>query len=359
MLNEETLWQALEAKDSHYDGQFWYGVRSTGIYCRPGCPSRLPRRENVSFYDSPAAAEAGGLRPCKRCRPQSPAGPEEAEQARYAEVCRHIATHCDEVLPLEQLAARLALSPAHFHKRFKTLIGVSPKQYQEDCRFERFRQALKAGSDVTTATYAAGFGSSSRLYEKLDTRLGMTPGQYRSGGEGLIISYAGADTPAGRLMLGATDRGLCFVQFGTDDASLLEQLQREYAHARLQAMPAEMESLLQSWIEALAAHLAGEQPPFELPLDIHGTAFQIRVWRYLQQIPRGEVRSYSEVAAGIGQPRAARAVASACAANHLALLIPCHRVIRGSGELGGYRWGLELKRSLIDTERRQVHVQAG
>lgn len=357
-ITAEKMWQAVQAKDASYDGRFWFGVISTGIFCKPSCPARLPLRTNVRFFTSPADAQAAGLRACKRCKPLA-ASADADETARYQAVCRYIADHAEETLPLEKLAQQLELSPSHFQRRFKALIGVSPKQYQENCRFDALKQNLREGSDVTDASYAAGFGSSSRLYEKLDTRLGMTPGQYRSGGKGLTISYAAADTVAGRLMMGATDRGLCFIQFGASDNELLAQLEQEYPQAALQPMAAPMQALFAGWMQALNRHLAGEQPAEALPLDIQGTAFQFKVWSYLQKIPSGEVRSYSEVAEGIGQPKAARAVASACAANKLALVIPCHRVIRGSGELGGYRWGMELKRTLLDQERKASRVHAG
>lgn len=351
-LDERRMWEALIARNAAYDGHFYYGVLSTGIFCKPSCPSRPPLRQNVRFFQTTQAALAAGLRPCKRCRPTEPA---DTGQESFAAICRHIAAHSDETLPLEELAAMAGLSPSHFQRRFKAAVGLSPKQYQESCRFDRLKADLKAGQDVTSAVYAAGFGSGSRLYEKLDTRLGMTPKQYRSGGAGLSISYASGETVAGRLMMAATDRGLCFVQFGESDEALLAQLGREYPQATLQPMDAAGREQLAAWMAALNAHLRGERQALDLPLDIQGTAFQRKVWNYLQTIPYGEVQSYAEVAAGIGQPKAARAVASACASNKIALLIPCHRVIRGSGELGGYRWGLDLKRSLLDQERKHAH----
>lgn len=350
-LTEDAMWTALQNKDTAYDGRFCYGVLSTGIFCRPSCPARLPLRQHVRFYAQPSQAQAAGFRPCKRCRPVS-AEPALDQLAPFQTVCRYIEAHPDESLSLETLSQLAGLSPGHFQRRFKAVIGVSPRQYQENCRFNQFKQSLKSGSDVTTATYAAGFGSGSRVYEKLDTRLGMTPGQYRSGGKGLTIAYASADTVAGRLMMGATDRGLCFLQFGANDAELHVSLQHEYPEASLIPMPPASQPQFEQWMQALNAHLQGEQPSLTLPQDLQGTAFQLRVWHYLQSIPYGEVQSYTEVAVGIGQPKAARAVASACAANKLAILVPCHRVIRGNGELGGYRWGLERKRTLIDQERR-------
>lgn len=278
--------------------------------------------------------------------------PPTAVEARLEALCRHIEAHADEDLSLAALAARAHLSPFHLQRRFKALTGLSPKQYQEAVRLRRLRAELREGQPVTRAIQDAGFGSTSRVYEKVATRLGMTPKQYRAGGAGLSISHAAADTPLGRLMMGATDRGLCFVQFGESDAALRAQLQAEYPGAQLAPMDPAMQEAFSGWMQALGAHLAGTNPTPTLPLDLRGTAFQMRVWRYLQQIPCGELRSYREVAEAIGAPRAVRAVASACARNRVALLVPCHRVIRGDGSLGGYKWGLERKRSLIDQERR-------
>lgn len=351
-MNDDQMWQALLSKDKACDGKFYYGVVTTGVFCQPSCPSKLPLRQNVRFFDTPDQALAADLRACKRCRPTDMASED------FAEICRYLEQHSDEALPLETLSRMAGLSPSHFQRRFKALIGVSPRQYLENCRLNRVKQELKAGSDVTSAVYAAGFGSGSRLYEKLDTRLGMTPGQYRSGGKGLTISYAAAQTPLGELVIGATDRGLCFLQFGPE-AELIEQLRKEYPQASLQPMPDAAQPAFASWIEALNLYLTGETAPPDLPLDIQGTAFQLKVWSYLQQIPTGEVQSYAEVATGIGQPTAARAVARACASNRVALVIPCHRVIRGSGELGGYRWGIERKRVLLDGERKFSRVHAG
>ena len=271
---------------------------------------------------------------------------------RFQQICRYIEDHREESLSLERLSTMAGLSSSHFQRRFKAIVGVSPKQYWDTCRLSKLKQELREGNNVTAAVYEAGYGSSSRVYEKLDTRLGMTPKQYRTGGKGLSISYASAETSLGPLMMGATDRGLCFIQFGKPPSELLEALQREYPQATLSVMDEACKVQFEQWMQALEAYLKGENSHLDLPLDIQGTAFQLKVWNYLQKIPYGEVQSYTEVAQGIGQPKAARAVASACAANTLAIVIPCHRVIRGSGALGGYRWGLPVKRTLIDEERR-------
>jgi AraC family transcriptional regulator of adaptative response/methylated-DNA-[protein]-cysteine methyltransferase len=350
MLNQDQCWQALERKDRSFDGHFYFGVVTTGVYCRPSCPSRRPLRRNVRFYTTPAEAERAGLRPCKRCRPLEDQQDTVAERIR--ELCRTIEAQPEVVLDLAELAARTGLSRFHVQRSFKAVTGLTPKQYVEACRLRRLKSGLRKSKHVTEAVYAAGFGSSSRVYERADTRLGMTPNQYRRGGRGVKMTHVTVESPLGPMMLAATDRGICFVQFGESEAELLAALRREYYAAEITAMPAERPREFGLWIDALMRHLEGNQPRLELPLDIRATAFQMRVWTYLQSIPYGQVQSYREVAEGIGRPSAARAVAQACASNTVALAIPCHRVIRGSGELGGYRWGLARKRTLIDLERK-------
>ena len=270
---------------------------------------------------------------------------------RIRKVCDFIRSHPDEQLQLTELAAQANLSRFHFQRSFKAVVGLTPRQFVEANRLEKLKGHLRTRPSVTDAIYEAGFGSSSRVYERVDTRLGMTPAQYRGGGKDVAISYVSVDSVLGRMMIGATDRGLCFVQFADDDEDLLKRLRAEYPAARLEPMREPHPKRFELWMTALRDHLAGERPSLDLPLDLRATAFQMKVWRYLQSIPYGSVQSYSEVAAGIGQPSAARAVARACAANRVALIIPCHRVIRGTGELGGYRWGIERKRVLIDRER--------
>lgn len=266
-------------------------------------------------------------------------------------LCRYIEAHADEPLSLAALGQRVNLSPQYLQRRFKAMVGVSPKQYADACRMRGFKQRLRAGESVTDALYAAGYGSSSRVYERADSRLGMTPRQYRQGGADMAISHASAKTPLGMLMLAATDRGLCFVQLGDDAAALRENLAAEFPAARLTPMPADAAGPFGQWMAALCTYLRDGGAVPALPADIRGTAFQRLVWDYLCTIPAGELRSYSEVATAIGRPRAVRAVANACAANRLALVIPCHRVIRGDGGLGGYRWGVARKRALIERER--------
>ena len=350
MLDQEKCWQAVLARDSKQDGSFYFGVLTTGVYCRPSCAARRPLRQNVRFYATADDAERDGLRACLRCHPRDLDAARRGA-IRIQALCRHIEQHADEPLTLDDLATHAALSRFQLQKQFKAVVGVSPKQFVEAARLKKLKHGLRSAKDVTVAIYDAGYGSSSRVYERADTRLGMTPRQYRLGGAEVVITYATVDSPVGRMMIGATDRGLCFVQFGESDAALLAELRREYPAARCEPMREPHHPDFRRWIDALARHLAGRQPQLDLPLDIRATAFQMRVWNYLQSIPYGEVQSYSEVAAGIGQPSAVRAVASACARNRVAILIPCHRVIRGTGELGGYRWGLARKRALIDRER--------
>jgi AraC family transcriptional regulator of adaptative response/methylated-DNA-[protein]-cysteine methyltransferase len=346
---DEQRWTAVENRDANYDGAFYYGVLTTGVFCKPSCPSRRPKRENVKFYQAPAEAARDGLRPCLRCKPLQA----DPVAGRILELCEYIERNLDQPLTLEILSERAQLSPAHLQRTFKALLGISPKEYLESHRIRNFKAILRARKHgVTGAIYEAGYGSSSRLYEKADTRLGMTPMDYRNGGEGIEITYGTARTPLGLLMMGATGRGLCFVQFGDSEAALRSALAAEYPKARLVPMENPPSEEFRAWMDALNRHLEGVGPDVRLPVHVRATAFQMKVWKYLRQIPSGKVESYSEVARGIGAPRAVRAVAQACASNTVAMAIPCHRVIRSTGELGGYRWGLERKRVLIDNERQ-------
>jgi AraC family transcriptional regulator of adaptative response/methylated-DNA-[protein]-cysteine methyltransferase len=341
----DAAWAAVEARDAGMDGRFVYAVTSTGIYCRPSCPSRRPRRDRVAFFAAPEGAEAAGFRACRRCRPRS-AGPSEA--ARTVRLVReYLDAHLDETVTLEELGREVGLSPWHLQRTFKQQTGMSPKNYVQARRAERLKARLQEGETVTTATYEAGYGASSRLYEQAGRRLGMTPGTYRRGGAGLDIRYAVVASPLGRLLVAATPRGVCAVTMGDDDRTLEAALRDEYPKARLDRIEGEGDDFA-AWVEAVVASLDGA--PLTLPLDLQGTAFQQRVWRALQEIPRGETRTYSEVAAGLGQPTAARAVAQACASNRVALAIPCHRVVRSDGDSGGYRWGAGRKRQILARE---------
>ncbi len=277
---------------------------------------------------------------------------EQPHAERMREICRYIESHRDDLPPsLTRLAERAGMSPYHFQRTFKAVVGVTPKKYVDALCLRRLKSGLKDAQKVSDAALDAGFASLSGVYEHVDTRLGMTPKQYRAGGDGVSISHVVIDTFLGRMMIGATDRGICFVQFDESDHALLGALRREYPNAEVDAMQSTADPELKKWISALTRHLDGKHTALNLPLDIHATAFQMRVWTYLQTIPYGEVASYTEVAAAIGSPKAARAVARACASNTVAILIPCHRVIRGTGEMAGYRWGLERKRTLVDRER--------
>mgnify|MGYP001559291388 CR=1 FL=1 len=354
-MNDELCWVAVAARDKSQDDRFFYGVITTGVYCRPSCGSRRPLRKNVRFYASTADAERDGLRACLRCRPKAPAA-RDAMAEKVQQVCRYIEGHADEDLTLAALSRRVRTSPFHLQRSFKAIVGVTPKQFAEASRLKTLRGTLRDGRSVTDAIYDAGFGSSSRVYGRVDTRLGMTPKQYRQGGKGVAISYAVSETTLGTLMMAATDRGLCSVQIGERAADLVAGLAKEFPGAAIARMRPQRGDQFARWMRSLAEHLEGVQQRIEIPLDIRGTAFQVMVWNYLQRIPYGEVRSYAEVARAIGRPAAVRAVGSACARNRLALVIPCHRVIRGDGALGGYRWGLERKRALIERERT---VRAG
>jgi AraC family transcriptional regulator of adaptative response/methylated-DNA-[protein]-cysteine methyltransferase len=349
-LDEDTCWRAVLAKDKTEDGRFFFGVLSTGVFCRPSCPARRPLRKNVRFYRTAAEARADNLRPCLRCHPLVTDRTDRIE-SRIHRLCDYIRENSFETLTLDRLGQKAGLSPFHLQRTFKAIVGDTPRQYLEACRLEILKKQFRSRHSLTEAIYDAGFRSNSRVYERVDTRLGMTPSDYRLGGKDVSISYVAIESRIGLMMIGATDRGLCFVQFGSSRAELLEMLRREYPAALLTEMKKPYPEQFELWVEGLTQHLSGDQQPQRLPIDVHGTAFQFRVWNYLQSIPYGELKSYSEVAKGIGRPRAGRAVARACAANKVALAVPCHRVIRGNGEMGGYRWGVARKRTLIDLER--------
>ena len=333
---EQTYWSAVQRRDRTFDGRFFYGVMTTGVYCRPSCGARTPLRKNVRFYTSSGEAEQDGLRACLRCRPTENTG------GRMNELRAYIEAHADERLKLEDLAKIAGMSRFHLQRTFKAEVGMSPREYQDAFRMQRLKQSLRASRHgVADAVYEAGFGSSSRVYERSDAKLGMTPGEYRAGGRGVEISFAEFPTRLGPMTVGATDRGICFLQFGAD----AEAIQREFPAAQVrEAAPREQ---LREWSLRIAEFVGGE-----FPLALSGTAFQMKVWEYLRKIPAGETRSYAEVASGIGRPNAVRAVANACASNRVAVLVPCHRVIRGDGAMGGYRWGVERKAELLAGERR-------
>ncbi len=348
----QEYWQAIVTRDKQADGLFVYAVRSTGIYCNPSCPARKPKREYVRFFERAEAAEQAGFRPCRRCHPEKMApGAHETQELQLElvqQLCRYIETHCEEPLTLGELSEQVHLSPSHMQRVFKRIVGVTPLQYIHACRLKQLKGQIKDGASVTKALYEAGYSSSSRLYEQVTTRLGMTPGTYQKGGTGMTIHYTLVDCALGRLLVAATDKGVCAVYPGDDDAALSTLLLQEYPAAEITR---DETTQMEQWVSALLRHLTGQQPHLELPLDVQATAFQRLVWDALRAIPYGETRSYSEIAAMLGSKKKARAVALACASNPVALAVPCHRVVRESGTLGGYRWGIARKQYLLDQEK--------
>jgi AraC family transcriptional regulator, regulatory protein of adaptative response / methylated-DNA-[protein]-cysteine methyltransferase len=341
----ERRWQAVVERDGSLDGTFVFGVSSTGVFCRPSCPSRRPRRENVRFFENTTAAEQAGFRACLRCRPKAVDGNPQSAMVRT--VCRYIEHHIEDRLTLSGLAKEFRRSPFHLQRTFKAVLGVSPKAYIDACRLRQVKQNLQAGHDVTTSLYAAGYGSSSRLYERTATQLGMTPEKYRRGAVAAVVRFTTAASPLGRMLIAATEKGICSIQFADSDGELQQGLMREFPFA----VRRRDDAALAEWTISLARLINGQESHPSLPLDIRATAFQRRVWECLQKIPRGETRSYSAVAKRIGMPKATRAVARACATNPVAVAIPCHRVVREGGELGGYRWGVERKERLLEMEK--------
>jgi AraC family transcriptional regulator, regulatory protein of adaptative response / methylated-DNA-[protein]-cysteine methyltransferase len=345
---DDQRWNAVLARDGARDGEFVFAVSSTGVYCRPSCPARRPRRENVQFFIRSEQAEGAGYRACLRCRPKSYSGNPESDSVKA--ICRFIEQHLDEPLTLHRLGKEFRQSPFHLQRRFKEVVGITPREYADSCRLRLLKRNLQAGDSVTRAMYDAGYGSSSRLYERTASQLGMTPDKYRRGAIAAAIRYTCADSPLGRMLIAATDNGVCSIQFARSDGELMEGLKREFPFAARKPD----EGGLRSWVDALLKHMRGKDLDSSslLPLDIRATAFQRRVWAYLQSIPFGATKSYSQVAKAIGRPRACRAVARACATNPVAVAIPCHRVVREDGSMGGYRWGIERKKALLEMERR-------
>jgi AraC family transcriptional regulator, regulatory protein of adaptative response / methylated-DNA-[protein]-cysteine methyltransferase len=342
-------WDAVTQRDPHADGAFFYGVKTTGVFCRPSCASRQPRRENVDFFATTDEARAAGYRDCKRCQPGGL--PRELEIVHRA--CAALDADPQQRLTLAQLSEAVHVSPFHLQRLFKRVVGVSPRQYQAAQRGAALREALHRGTDVTRAAVDAGFGSPSRMYETASTELGMAPSAYRRKGAGLTVHYASASTSLGFVMVAATEKGICKIGFGDDAGVLADELRHEFANAAL----IEDAGKLAPFIAQVEAYLQGTRQRFDLPLDIGATAFRQRVWDALRRIPYGETRSYSEIAEVVGSPRAVRAVASACASNPVALAIPCHRVVQKGGALAGYRWGLPRKAALLDAEAQHASVQ--
>ncbi|WP_104493891.1 bifunctional DNA-binding transcriptional regulator/O6-methylguanine-DNA methyltransferase Ada [Paracoccus denitrificans] len=337
-------WQRVLARDAAADGSFVYAVRTTGVYCRPSCPSRRAKPQNVTLYASPDQAEAAGFRPCRRCNPRG-ASAAEANAALVAAACRLI-EQAETPPTLQALAEAAGLSPFHFHRQFKAVTGLTPRAYAAAHRAGRLRARLAQGASVTGAIYEAGFNSSSRFYEGADGMLGMTPSAWRKGGAGAEIRFALGQCALGAILVAQSRRGICAIALGDDPEALLRDFQDRFPAATLIGGDAEFEALVARIVGFIEAPGIG----LDLPLDIRGTAFQQRVWQALRQIPPGTTASYAEIARRIGEPRASRAVAQACAANPIAVAIPCHRVVRSDGALSGYRWGVARKRALLDRE---------
>ncbi|HET9452676.1 MAG TPA: bifunctional DNA-binding transcriptional regulator/O6-methylguanine-DNA methyltransferase Ada [Gemmatimonadaceae bacterium] len=339
-----TAWRAVQRRDAGFDGRFVYAVGSTRIYCRPSCASRRPTKSRVEFFSTPADAERAGYRACKRCRPSS-GGASRIEKA-VADATAFIALHATEPITLDVLARRVGMSPFHLQRAFKRAMGVTPREFRDAERRRLLATRLRSGDTVSRATYEAGFGSSSRVYEAASEKMGMSPSAIRKGGAGQRMQFSVVASPLGRLLVAYTEHGVCSVTLGDDDRALEKTLRAEFPNAEIR--PAG--STIHEWISAIVASLEGKGSASAVPVDARGTAFQMRVWNALQHIPRGTTLSYSEVASRIGKPSAVRAVARACATNPVALVVPCHRVIREDGSLGGYRWGLERKKALLEQE---------
>ena len=346
-MNNDQLWQAVVAKDASFDGQFVFAVSSTGVYCRPSCPSRRAHRERVQFFDLPEAAEQAGFRACLRCQPRR-ARVLDPQIELVQRVCRLLDETENDTPKLAELASHAGVSVFHLQRTFKRVMGISPRQYLAARKFGNFKALVRKGESVTTSLYESGFNSSSRLYEYASEELGMTPATYSRGGRGVNISYTIVDSTMGRLLVAITERGVCAVRMGDDEAALEKDLREEYPYAQI----TRDDSGLREPVEKILNHLDTNEPRLDLPLDIRATAFQRQVWEKLRAIPYGQTVSYGEVARSLGKPGAVRAVGRACATNPVALVIPCHRVVREDQSLGGYRWGLERKKKLLEHERR-------
>jgi AraC family transcriptional regulator of adaptative response/methylated-DNA-[protein]-cysteine methyltransferase len=345
--SDDRLWQAVVARDKTYDGSVYYSVSTTGVYCRPSCASRQARRENVRFHATSADAEAAGFRPCKRCKPDE-ASLEKTYATKVAAACRLI-EQAQEPPSLDALAEAAGLSPHHFHRIFKAVAGVTPKAYATAHRRNRVHQTLQGSSTVTEAIHAAGFNSSGRFYAGTDDTLGMTPTDFRAGGKEMQIRFALAKCALGTVLVAATTRGIAAITLGDDPETLLRDLELRFPKATLVAADPAFEDT----VTKVVAFMETPSASLDLPLDVQGTAFQHRVWDALRQIPPGTTITYSDLAGRIGKPAAVRAVASACAANPVAIAIPCHRVVHKDGNLAGYRWGIERKRALLDREQKK------
>ena len=344
-LSDEEMLQAVMDRDGDYDGVFVYAVRTTGVYCPPSCVSRRPKSENVVFYSDAGSAEAGGFRPCRRCK-ENARVVENAICAKVVEVVRMIEASGETPLTLEELGRAVGLSPAHLQRMFKRVLGISPHLYGDGMRMDRFRTLLRSGSDVLSATYEAGFGGPSRAYDKAVDYLGMTPGAYRVGAPGIEVRYTLTRTTLGLVIVAATDRGICFVRLDDDENNLEAELRKEFP----QATVVRDSEGLKDWTDSIVGYVDGSRDWPLLPIEVQGSAFQRSVWDVLRRIPQGQTVTYAELAEMVGSPKGARAVAQACARNPVALVVPCHRVVPKRGGVGGYRWGSQRKQRLLEIE---------
>lgn len=349
VMDDADKLQAVMARDELLDGLFVFAVRSTRVYCNPSCPSRRPAKNLIEFYDSPTSAEQHGFRPCKRCKPEKNQTSCHTQMAK--DVCDYLDANLKKSLTLMSIASQFSISPYHLHRVFKRVTGMTPRDYQEARRLAVFKHGLLRGEAVTKAAYNAGFSSRSRLYDRIQDKLGMQPGTYRRGGEGTKISYTIIDSPFGRLLIAATRVGVCSVCFGPTDGFVETALFNEYPAASIERD----DNALNHIASEFRDYILHRRFTWILPLDLHGTPFQTRVWAKLQSIPTGMTRSYEQIASDLGSPKAVRAVARACASNPIPLVIPCHRVIRKNGVIGGYRWGSETKLALLRHERAITH----
>ena len=338
----EQYWRATVARDRRADGKFILGVTSTHVYCRPSCPAKRPLRRNVVFFRTGEEAEQQGFRACLRCKPN-----EKSTALLLVErAARELAAHNDDELRIGALAKKLGAAPSALRRAFRQVTGLAPRELADALRLKRFKSLLREGKNITDALYETGYGSASRVYERSDAQLGMTPAAYQKGGKGMKLHYTIAKSPLGKVLVATTDRGVSAVYLGDAENSLLAELREEYPRAEI----APAREADQRWVSEIVRHIEGRPTGAELPLDVQGTAFQRRVWHELQRIPRGSTRTYTQVAQSLGQPKAVRAVARACATNPVSIVVPCHRVIRGDGSLAGYRWGLNRKQKLLNTE---------
>lgn len=347
-LSDEQFWRAVESRDASLDGKFVYAVSSTQIYCRPCCPSRRPRRDRVSFFDSPEAAERAGFRACKRCQPSSGTDAKSDFVKRTCEILDRAVEESNEPVTLTELSELLGISSFHLQRTFKKALGISPRQYAESRRANKFKESVRDGQPITRAMYDAGYSSSSRLYERSTAELGMTPATYGRSGRGARITYVVTPCELGWLLVAATDKGVCAIRLGSVEQELEQGLKEEFSEANI----VRDDGPLSASVEKVLEHIKGNRKELDVPLDVQATAFQRLVWEALRAIPYGSTRSYGEVANSIGRPTAVRAVARACATNPVALVIPCHRVIGSDKSLSGYRWGLERKKKLLEKERK-------